>query len=352
MQEPMSRRSMEKYGSIQLMRGIAALAVMFVHIPMFFTGSFGVDLFFCISGFIMMHVTERDAGEGWSFLMKRAIRIVPLYWIATAVMCAILYFIPSYVRTAELRADYVIKSLLFIPIAIVNNKVGTLFALYGVGWTLVYEAFFYLLFFVSMKISHKRRDAICTAILVFFVAIPPLLKTDNEILLYYSNSIILEFALGMLAYRLLSRRKTPAFASPGGLTRIFLALSAALLLAGLFVEDNAGFFGHGMRLIRLGLPTFLFFLLVFTASANIRLPRWATFPGDISYSLYLVHYFVIHGFSRMLYSLDAFSLEGLLLIVVVIVPLCLVTSWVSWWLVEVKFCGWLKKKLPGCSHSG
>ncbi len=132
---------MARYDSIQLMRGIAAMAVVFVHIPTFGRGHFGVDLFFCISGFIMMHITEKDDD---SFLLKRAIRIVPLYWAATLALCAVMHVAPHLVRTAQLRADLVIKSLLFIPFTLPGRN-GSLHALLGTGWTLVYEAFFYLL---------------------------------------------------------------------------------------------------------------------------------------------------------------------------------------------------------------
>lgn len=334
---------MEKYGSVQLMRGLAALAVTIVHIPMFFTGHFGVDLFFCISGFIMMHITQGEpekAGRG--FLIKRAIRVVPLYWVATAAMCATLCLLSGYVRTAELRLDVVIKSLLFIPVSIVGKN-GTLFALYGVGWTLVYEVFFYLLFFVSMKITHKFRDLLCAAILVFITAIPALFKTNNELFAFYSNSIILEFALGMLACRLLNWRTARMSAEPAWQTRFFLVSLAAVIFAGLFVADGTNFFLGGTGLVRFGLPTFLFFLLIFVAFENTKLPGWSTFLGDISYSLYLVHYFVIHGFSRLIYSLDTFSIVRLLLVIFIILPVCVAVSWVSWWTIECKFCGWLNR---------
>lgn len=335
---------MERYDSVQLMRGIAALAVTVVHVPMFFTGHFGVDLFFCISGFIMMHVTEgKRESAGAAFLIKRVVRIVPPYWVATAAMCAALIFIPEHVRTAQLGAEYVIKSLLFVPFTFVAPNGGRLHALYGVGWTLVYEVFFYLLFFVSMKISHKRRDRICAALLVFFVAVPPLLGTDNRLLAYYSNSIILEFALGMLAYRLLTRRGARVSAEQAGTARLLLLLPAALIFAGLFYADSTGFFQLGSRLVRFGLPTFAVFLLIFKAFENRELPRWVTFPGDISYSLYLVHYFVIHGFSRMVYDLDVFSVDRLLLLVFVVLPACVAVSWASWRIIERKFCGWLQR---------
>lgn len=70
----------QKIESVQMMRGIAALSVVFCHIGMLGRGSFGVDLFFCISGFIMMLVTEKNCNN---FLKKRFLRICPLYYLLT-----------------------------------------------------------------------------------------------------------------------------------------------------------------------------------------------------------------------------------------------------------------------------
>lgn len=72
--------SADKLDSIQLLRAIAATAVVVYHIPLFREGAWGVDIFFVISGFIMALVTERSTRH---FFAKRVIRVVPLYWLGT-----------------------------------------------------------------------------------------------------------------------------------------------------------------------------------------------------------------------------------------------------------------------------
>ncbi|WP_051124346.1 acyltransferase family protein [Erwinia tracheiphila] len=88
-----------KIESIQILRGLAALAVVLFHyrfylvpdgadrtVPdsLFSWGGIGVDLFFVISGFIMVYVTD---GKGYglktsvSFIVNRLIRIVPMYYL-------------------------------------------------------------------------------------------------------------------------------------------------------------------------------------------------------------------------------------------------------------------------------
>ena len=69
-----------KIENIQVLRFIAAFSVMMVHLPVFEFGAWGVDIFFVISGFIMMYITEYN---NKNFLIKRIIRIVPLYWLLT-----------------------------------------------------------------------------------------------------------------------------------------------------------------------------------------------------------------------------------------------------------------------------
>ena len=62
------------------------------------TGSVGIDLFFCISGFVMVyaHATDfQELGAGSSFIRRRAIRIVPLYWLATTATLGLLVAMPG-----------------------------------------------------------------------------------------------------------------------------------------------------------------------------------------------------------------------------------------------------------------
>ena len=49
-----------KIDSIQVLRFFAAFSVMMVHLPIFEFGIWGVDIFFVISGFIMMYITENN----------------------------------------------------------------------------------------------------------------------------------------------------------------------------------------------------------------------------------------------------------------------------------------------------
>jgi peptidoglycan/LPS O-acetylase OafA/YrhL len=86
-----------RFLSIQVLRAVAALGVIYQHIQYDFQVKFGiagfpprlgvtdlgVDLFFVISGFIMVYTSERLFAQpgGWKiFITRRLIRIVPIYW--------------------------------------------------------------------------------------------------------------------------------------------------------------------------------------------------------------------------------------------------------------------------------
>jgi exopolysaccharide production protein ExoZ len=70
--------------SIQFLRGVAAFLVVTTHALNEFgikvAGAVGVDLFFAISGFVMYYVTADGVRN---FLVRRAIRILPLYYLVT-----------------------------------------------------------------------------------------------------------------------------------------------------------------------------------------------------------------------------------------------------------------------------
>jgi exopolysaccharide production protein ExoZ len=140
---------MRQIVSIQYLRGIAALLVVFYHsaeslvgVPLdgavhaLAWGASGVDIFFVISGFIMWSSTAHRPLGVAAFWKARATRIVPLYWIFTFI-----YLIWLAARSPNsVTFDYgeIIKSLFFVPFT--NSFAGTSVPIVGAGWTLNYEA--------------------------------------------------------------------------------------------------------------------------------------------------------------------------------------------------------------------
>jgi exopolysaccharide production protein ExoZ len=105
---------MMKLPNIQILRAVAALAVVFYHdgiettnicasigMPCnydFWVGGFGVPLFFIISGFIMVMTSWNSFGRPGApldFIKRRITRIVPLYWLITSIAVIGIIISPS-----------------------------------------------------------------------------------------------------------------------------------------------------------------------------------------------------------------------------------------------------------------
>lgn len=71
----------------------------------------GVSLFFTISGFLQMYTTQKEQKH---FLVKRLIRIVPLYWIMTIATFVAMLIMPG-IALGEANFEEFLKSLFFIP---------------------------------------------------------------------------------------------------------------------------------------------------------------------------------------------------------------------------------------------
>jgi exopolysaccharide production protein ExoZ len=115
---------------VQILRGLAALVVVLQHDSVamaerafdsslkFDWGQCGVDIFFAISGFVMVLVTAGSWGRmgvAGPFLVRRLIRVVPLYWMFTAFKILLLLAMPSLALSTVLTQWHVISSFLFIP---------------------------------------------------------------------------------------------------------------------------------------------------------------------------------------------------------------------------------------------
>lgn len=101
------------FKNIQALRGIAALFVLLEHVRFLNCGAFGVDIFFCISGFMIMFSTHEDQK---GFLPRRLIRILPLYYLMTLGTYALLIIFPSMFEQTRANPVFLVKSLLFIPL--------------------------------------------------------------------------------------------------------------------------------------------------------------------------------------------------------------------------------------------
>jgi exopolysaccharide production protein ExoZ len=165
--------------NIQILRAIAAYLVVFHHIQSHFVdnhsvaavsniGIIGVDIFFVISGFIMILTTSGEARSPLSFWRDRLVRIVPLYWLATfsLVGLSLIGLAPTGLHGWDLQD--LLASLLFIPEVRAD---GAGMPILFVGWTLNYEMFFYLLFGLALLLRNQLLSVVALTGLFLGLAI-------------------------------------------------------------------------------------------------------------------------------------------------------------------------------------
>lgn len=293
--------------SIQILRALAAILVAVGHAQSFmgtpleklgrsfgwsylFPWPAGVDLFFVISGFIMVYSSERlfgAPGGGRTFVLRRVTRIVPLYWAASAFV-----LIKMFLRHKEMPGvDDVATSFLFIPWD--SHHTGFPRPFYELGWTLNYEVFFYAVFALFIGLARARAVALTTATLVALVALGAFCKFSNPVLYFWTQPIVLEFVFGM-GLALLAREGVTLPRSAR------YALMAAGAAAFYFDFLDARSYPHDwitpndfLRVIGWGVPAAMILagavLKPREASASGFLVQAGARLGDASYALYLCH---------------------------------------------------------------
>jgi len=286
-----------KFDSIQTLRAIAVMMVVFYHshwaaqgkhtdffqVPLLSDfGYLGVQLFFCISGFIMAHVATKDDFAPKSFLRRRFWRIVPLYWVTLLLIMLISFTSNIFDKQVETLGVWgIAKSFLMLPMQE--------YPLLSPGWSLEHEVIFYII--VALVVPFAGLRVLFLTIFALWVIGLNYYGWDYH--LFSKNHIY--FALGIAAYWL--RKKNP----------VLLGLGSALgLIAGYL--SLYGFFQFSSAAKSLSLAigfSFLISTLVSLEYRGTRFPQLFVRIGNISYSLYLVHVFVYIGFEKVAWKINA-----------------------------------------------
>jgi len=278
--------------NLQALRAVAALLVVLVHVgaithlgvgTLFAFGHSGVDLFFVISGFVMVYTFARRPLSPGGFLLNRIIRVVPLYWAFTIALFVVT-FATGYPLMQSTRPTTVefIQSLAFIPF---RKADGVMQPLYFLGWTLNYEMMFYVLFTAAIAVGGGRVTRVVGVALAAVVALAVagwVFTPAVAWLSFYTGSIVLAFAVGMVV-ALLSLR---GIVLPRRIAGAALAISAVALL----IAPSLGFRLHSPWI---GLVSGM----AVAAAVALEQGGWrarspsALLLGAASYALYLSHPF-------------------------------------------------------------
>jgi exopolysaccharide production protein ExoZ len=300
-----ARQPRQKLNSVQALRATAVLLVVWTHsiiaagyhsssrqAGFYFLRSFGacgLDIFFVISGFIVSLVAARAVGQGngsaGKFLLRRATRIFPLYWILTAVV----------VLEGEL-GRYAIEwhrvpwlpTVLLLP----GRQYPVPPLILSLGWSLLFEIYFYLVLAVWMHWTPRRVIRNTVLFLAGMVAAGAVFGLQAPVRVVWCNPILLEFVFGCLIAQAYVR-----FGTHRRVGLLLTALGAALLIATVFTGYGnaseassilAGLDGW-LRVEVWGVPTALLVLggVLWSPAMRSGPARFLIFLGDASYSIYL-----------------------------------------------------------------
>lgn len=294
-----------KVAAIQALRALAALGVAVVHLTYAFArhidarlaflppgdqlAQSGVALFFVISGGVMVLSSRglfgRPRGSA-VFWRRRAVRVLPPYWIATALLATVLLALGLPFAWSD-----VARSLVF-AIGPAGSGAPAPFALFlWPGWTLFYELLFYALFGACVAFGRSKAVALCSAALVVLIAIGTVAGSASLFAVAATRPVMLLFIAGMaIGLALETGQGIPAWAR-------WACLAAAVAVFA-FVPGPAQPLGFGY-LAWAGLPAVL--LCVAALGGPLRLPfgRWIELLGDASYAIYLLHVPFAHAWMRL-----------------------------------------------------
>lgn len=324
-----------KLANIQGLRAIAALMVLIYHVqanearasgdpllsPWLVHGAAGVDLFFVISGFVMVWITgstDRPTRIA-PFLFNRFARIYPAAWLWTSI--AILGFIAAGTLSQWLAQSGVVLSYLLLP---QDNP-----PLLGVSWTLIHELYFYLVFAGLLWLP---RPSLLAGLAGWASVVALVLATGNAAsnawMALAFHPLTFEFLAGAGVGLVVRRWQLPH----GGW--IALAGTGLLLLgclhAGQFPDaahhtwwGRVIAYGPGATLIVMGLASL-------DRQQGWQLPAWLIWTGDRSYTLYLSHLIVI---STLAHVWTRFAMAGpldnlLMLLAMITAPM--VVAWLGY----------------------
>jgi len=316
LQERSRRPGVGRLGTIEMGRGIAAVAVVLFHANAAAAnfggmnwswttfGEHGVDFFFVLSGFIIFTAHRADIGHpstARAYLIKRSIRLLPLLWAVVILWSGVRSLLGASPPLVQ-----VLGSLLLWP--------STEQPIPVVVWTLRHEVLFYAVFSIVIVRPRLSRWLLALWVAAVFgqaIAIIAGVPATGAAALPLS-SYTLDFIMGGAVAELHGRGRLPK----GGLVTF---ASVALLGVVLLVEE-----WFGLRRLSttdyispvatfwtpvLGIAFSGIVVGLLAIEDRVSVHRWAILLGGASYAIYLVHIPIDSFAQRIAARLPSFFID-------------------------------------------
>lgn len=375
------------------LRALAALSVLGLHVwqasgtprldtpvgPFLTTllaaGNVGVDFFFVLSGFVLFLPTCLNGGRFGSvpdYFLRRAARILPLYWVTLLVVVLGLRFF-----TAEPQASLHMGTNLFLHLTFLAHPIASLvgllegFGVNGAVWTLSLEVAFYLVlplvaaqfyrrpelwFGIFVIVSFLWRFGVTAAVNPESMAGPTVVGIALTAAL---PTYLTHFALGMAAARLFVWLKPEEPRRDMELAALWVLSFGALgLVWGTHEVGVAAIQGTATPYSQFTgtLPVTIAFTCVLLGL--LLGPSWTRrlvdndvlrIGGEISYGIYLWHLIVI-GLLAMNVPLPTGGTRHFVLWLGLVLPTTLALAWCSHVAIERPAVQWARRRTAPSPH--
>ncbi|HYF03915.1 MAG TPA: acyltransferase [Patescibacteria group bacterium] len=340
----------KNFQSLQLYRGVAAFLVVLYHSTpelqrtffknAFVSGYTGVQFFFVLSGFIIYFIHSRDLSHPErikTYLLKRFIRVYPIYWILLAVALVMIFISSEFAGSHKRTLSVIVQSFLLFP---QEN-----WPVIDASWTLCYEIIFYLLFALAMWLG--KRFAIIFSILWTLAILA--FNSAVELQFPYKfifNPLNLYFLLGCISAHIVMTRKIErAWQYIGAGTVIFLGagayISITLTQTPMLAEAVCGVASFLLIIGGAGYESF----------KNVKIPAAFLIIGNSSYSLYLSHGFTIKAYRIITAKLGIAPILPPLLNALLMISLCVIVGIIIFRYLEIPVSNFCKNKLLPTSRA-
>ena len=342
--------------SVVYLRAICAVLIVLFHaagrdditgsgnskLEQFFSlGASRVDIFFVISGFVLFIATASRGGEApYAFLLRRVMRIAPLYWLFTLALAFAALALPKFFPNLKPTAQDIALSLLFVP-HFSASRPDKIWPIIVQGWALNYEVIFYLVFAVALFARRANWLLIIAALLTGSVLVGMLLKPSSAVGLTVTDPVLLEFLGGAAFGQLwLKGWRLSRTASWGLLILALAGLALGTCAAQIWVPLRAAF---------LGVPALMIVIacVMLDADRAWRKRPWLQEIGQASYSIYLIHGIVISVVAKLFQSTELAdgSLASGLLFVTVCGATATLAGIAAWRMIEKPLAAYTKAAL-------
>lgn len=332
--------------NIQALRGFAVLCVVFVHLATIETkyggiqtilphflefGMIGVDLFFVISGFIMLVTTRgkfQNISSASRFLYHRFFRIYPTYWVYTTIVLVIYIIHPSIVNSTQGNQVDILASYLLYP--------SYVLPLVMVGWTLIHEVYFYILFALILFFVSEKYLLLAVTLWGILITLLNLnIDSQNPLFNLVTHPLTLEFIAGVFIGRFYFTFQNN-FSLGFVLLVLLLGIGATYYLYDIQTLTFDMIIQNGwLRILFLGLPsvTFVVFML-YLEQKSIVMPPFLILLGDTSYSIYLSHILTLNAIGHIWQKVNHDSIYDNLIALPMILIATIIVGFLSYTWIE------------------